>query len=94
MSEVKHVSLILLGVKPFYSRELLQELTQMEEKFRRMGLLSDDDLVEDDSADAIVDISQKQYVEGIEWRAEIWNVAVVLNFTERRSQNVVTHQTV
>ena len=46
----------------------------MEEKFRRMGLLSDDasdDLLDDNDSGTVVDISQKQYVEGLEWRAEI-----------------------
>jgi hypothetical protein len=42
----------------------------MEEKFRRMGLLSEsDDWSEDPSV--LADISQKEYVEGQEWRAEI-----------------------
>ena len=51
----------------------------MEEKFRRMGLLSDDasdDLLDDNDSGTVVDISQKQYVEGLEWRAEIWSAPI------------------
>ena len=44
----------------------------MEEKFRRMGLLSESDDWSEDP-DVLADISQKEYVEGQEWRAEIWN---------------------
>lgn len=51
----------------------------MEEKFRRMGLLSDDasdDFLDDNDSGTVVDISQKQYVEGLEWRAEIWSAPI------------------
>ena len=49
-----------------------QELTQMEEKFRRMGLMSDDPTDEWDTDDNLLaSISQKEHVEGQEWRAEI-----------------------
>jgi hypothetical protein len=45
----------------------------MEEKFRRMGLMSGD-LTEDEwlgDENVLGNISQKEYVEGQEWRAEI-----------------------
>ena len=46
----------------------------MEEKFRRMGLLSDSESNDwSEDPDVLADISQKEYVEGQEWRAEIWN---------------------
>ncbi len=46
----------------------------MEEKFRRMGLLSDNDndlSSPDLEQNVLGDISVKEYVEGQEWRAEI-----------------------
>ena len=46
----------------------------MEEKFRRMGLLSDNDndfLSASDEPNVLGDISAREYVEGQEWRAEI-----------------------
>ena len=46
----------------------------MEEKFRRMGLLgdNDNDLSSPDLEQNVLgDISAKEYVEGQEWRAEI-----------------------
>jgi len=46
----------------------------MEEKFRRMGLMSEDPTDEwDNDDDLLASISQKEHVEGQEWRAEIWN---------------------
>ncbi len=53
----------------------------MEEKFRRMGLLSESDDWSEDP-DVLADISQKEYVEGQEWRAEIWNQFFPKNHSE------------
>ena len=42
----------------------------MEEKFKKMGLLNDNDLVNDVTS-SLNEISLKESVEGQEWRAEI-----------------------